>query len=64
MRETDLWARLESAVGAGYASAWAEQVVLRDLGGRTVRQALADGLACRSIWLAAWDYLGLDASVR
>jgi hypothetical protein len=64
MRETELWSRLERALGINYASAWAEQVVLADLGGRTVAEALAAGLRCKAIWRAVWAQLELDAKWR
>jgi len=64
MREAELWARLNAALGDSYAPAWAEQVVLRDLGGRTVLEALAAGLPCKAIWRAAWQQLELDAKYR
>lgn len=59
VREAELWERLRSALGEGYAGVWAEQVVLADLQGRTVRQALADGVRCKEIWRAAWKFLEL-----
>jgi hypothetical protein len=64
MREAELWARLEAALGASYAHAWAEQIVLRDLGGRTVLEALAAGLRCKDIWRAVWAHLELDPQFR
>jgi len=64
MRETELWARLEAALGAAYARAWAEQIVLADLGGRTVVEAVAAGLPGQRIWRAAWAYLGLGPEAR
>jgi hypothetical protein len=64
MREADLWSRLETVLGAGYAHAWAEQVVLADLGGRTVIEAIAAGWASKVIWRAVWTQLELDASWR
>ncbi|MDR1807012.1 MAG: DUF3046 domain-containing protein [Propionibacteriaceae bacterium] len=64
MREQELWARLNAALGAGYAPAWAEQVVLADLGGRTVLEALAAGLPCKRIWRAVWAQLELGPAER
>jgi len=64
MRETELWARLEAALGASYAHAWAEQIVLADLGGRTVVEAMAAGLPGLRIWRAVWAYLGLGPEAR
>ena len=64
MRETELWKRLRALLGEAYAPAWAESVVHADLGGRTVRQALNDGLAVRRIWLAACVSLDVPESER
>jgi hypothetical protein len=64
MREAELWARLDQALGPAYAHAWAEQFVLRDLGGRTVLEALAAGLPCKQIWRAVWTQLELGPQFR
>lgn len=64
MREAELWARLGAALSADYAQTWAHHVVLADLGGRTVAEALAAGLPCKTIWRAAWAQLELPASLR
>ncbi|MDR1387073.1 MAG: DUF3046 domain-containing protein [Propionibacteriaceae bacterium] len=61
MRETTLWAKLESVLGSGYAHAWAEQIVLTDLGGRTVTEALAEGRDGKTIWRAVCLQLELPA---
>ncbi|MHB1009575.1 MAG: DUF3046 domain-containing protein, partial [Propionibacteriaceae bacterium] len=50
--------------GKAYAQAWAGQVVLADLGGRTVAEALAAGIDCKQIWRAAWDILELPTRDR
>lgn len=59
MRHTEFWARLEHALGKAYAGAWAEQVVLADIGGRTVRDALDAGVPPKEVWLAVWRHLEL-----
>lgn len=64
MRETELWTRLRALLGETYAPVWADSVVHADLGGRTVIQALADGLAVRRIWLAACTNLDVPESQR
>lgn len=64
MRETELWVRLRALLGDVYASFWADSVVHADLGGRTVSQALADGLPVRRIWLAACDNLEVPEPQR
>ena len=53
MRETELWARLRTILGAAYAGAWAESVVHADLGDRTVLQALGAGIEVKRIWQVA-----------
>ena len=64
MRHTELWARLEHALGKAYAGAWAEQVVLADLGGRTVREALDAGVPPKQVWAAVWRHLELPPRER
>ncbi|MCW5953441.1 MAG: DUF3046 domain-containing protein [Propionibacteriaceae bacterium] len=64
MRETELWTRLRALLGDAYAPVWADSVVHADLGGRTVTQALTDGLAVRRIWLAACQNLDVPESLR
>lgn len=64
MRETELWRRLEQHLGSGYAHVWAEQQVLAELGGRTVVEALAAGVAPKQVWRACWAALELPARER
>ena len=64
MREADLRARLESHLGPAYSLMWSDTVVLSALGHRTVSQALATGVPCKDIWLAAWEALELPARER
>lgn len=64
MRETELWRRLEHHVGSAYARAWASQVVMADLGGRTVTEALAAGVPVVRVWRAAWAQLELPDADR
>jgi DUF3046 family protein len=52
MRLTDLWQRMEDAFGHAYAQSVATDQVLPQLGGRTVRQALADGVETVVVWRA------------
>ncbi len=64
MKETELWARLQRHLGAGYYRVWAVEQNLSDLGGRTVTQALAAGVPSKDIWRAAWAALELPAGER
>ncbi|MDR1214235.1 MAG: DUF3046 domain-containing protein [Propionibacteriaceae bacterium] len=61
MRETTLWSELEARLGPGYARAWAEQIVLTELDGRTVLEALAEGREGKAIWRAVCRQLELSA---
>ena len=64
MRHTELWARMEQALGRAYARSWAEQQVLETLGGRTVVEALEAGESPKQVWRAVWESLGLPARDR
>ena len=52
MRLTDFWARMDRVFGAGYAASVASDQVLPQLGGRTVREALAAGEETVTVWRA------------
>ena len=64
MKETELWVRLEAALGSGYYRVWATEFSLAELGDRTVGQALADGMPSKIIWRAVWAALELPARDR
>lgn len=64
MRETELWSRLDRHLGRAYSGAWAEQVVLAALGGRTVVEALAAGVPTVRVWRAVWEALELPDAER
>lgn len=64
VREVELWQRMRDVLPEGYVSVWADQVVLADLGGRTVREALAAGQPCKRIWRAVWRQLELPDVLR
>lgn len=64
MRQGELWARMDEVLGAGYARAWADLVVMADLDGRTVSESLVAGLPCKRIWRAVWAQLELPESLK
>lgn len=64
MRHTEFWARMEAVLGKGYAPSYAEQYVLADLGGRTVREALDAGVDPQEVWRAVASALELPPSQR
>lgn len=55
---------MEKALGGGYARAWADTVVLSELGGRTVVEAITAGCDFKTIWRAVWAQLELPDSER
>jgi hypothetical protein len=64
VRHTEFWARLEHALGSGYARVWASQYVIAELGGRTAQAALDAGVSPKEVWAAVWRALELPASER
>jgi hypothetical protein len=64
VRLTDFWERMEHHLGPGYARSWAHDMVLAQLGGRTVDQALADGEDTKDVWRAVAANLELPARER
>jgi hypothetical protein len=64
VRHTELWARLEAALGSSYYRHWASTQVLGALDGRTVDQALAEGVSAKAVWGAVREALELPASER
>lgn len=60
MREAELWQRLRTQVGDSYAKTWAENIVLAELHGCTVTEALASGIPCKEIWRAVRTFLQHD----
>ena len=64
MRLTEFWRRMERRFGEVYAHSWAADVVLAELGSRTVNQALAQGEDAKSVWRAVCDATQAPASER
>ena len=52
MRLTDFWSRLEQVFGREYAASVADDQVLPQLHGRTIRQALDAGVKTIDVWRA------------
>ncbi|HEY5050844.1 MAG TPA: DUF3046 domain-containing protein, partial [Acidothermaceae bacterium] len=52
VRLTDFWGRMRQHFGATYAASFAHDFVLSELGGRTIDQALAQGVDVQEIWRA------------
>jgi hypothetical protein len=52
VRLTDFWARLEQAFGPTYARSLAADHAFAELGGRTINEAIAQGVDTTTIWRA------------
>lgn len=64
VRLTDFWERMELTFGPAYARSWAEDQHLATLGGRTVSQALAAGVATKDVWRAVCRQAPVPAQLR
>ena len=64
VRHTEFWDRLDQALGRAYSRTWAELTVLRDLDGRTTREALDAGVPPKQVWAAVHRQLELPESER
>jgi hypothetical protein len=63
MRLTDFWDRMDTQFGSAYARSVALDFRLPTLG-RTVEQAIADGVDTKLIWRAVCDDFELPDTVR
>jgi hypothetical protein len=52
VRLTDFWRRLEQTFGETYARSLAADHAFTDLGGRTIDEAIAQGVVTVTIWRA------------
>ncbi len=64
MRLTAFWDRMRAQFGDVYAESVAKDHVLAALGGRTVSQALADGIDAKIVWRAVCDAFNIPESRR
>jgi hypothetical protein len=64
VRLTEFWGRMEKRFGAAYAHSYAADMVIAELGSRTVEQALAQGEDAKSVWRAVCDATNAPASDR
>jgi hypothetical protein len=58
------WEQMNSQFGEAYAASVATDHVLAAIGGRTVNQALADGVDAKTIWLAVCDAFDVPGNLR
>ena len=57
MKESEFWNLMDWAFPNGRAQSFAVDTVLASLGGKTVRQALENGLKPRYVWECICDYM-------
>jgi hypothetical protein len=64
MRLTDFWRRMYAHFGEAYADSFAADHVMAELGGRTVRQALAEGWNAKDVWRGVCAAMNVPAEHR
>ena len=61
---TAFWDRMNSQFGDSYAASVAQDFVLAGIGGRTVTQALSDGVDVKVIWRAVCEAFDVPDALR
>jgi hypothetical protein len=64
VRLTEFWERMREQFGAAYAESFAKDVVISELGGRTVEQALAEGESAKDVWRGVCAVAEVPARLR
>jgi hypothetical protein len=64
VRLTEFWERMRAQFGDSYAGSVAKDFVLAGLGGRTVDQALADGVDAKTVWRAVCEAFDVPERLR
>jgi hypothetical protein len=64
VRLTEFWNRMERRFGVTYARSYATDMVLSELGSRTVLQALAEGDDVKAVWRAVCEAAAAPVSDR
>lgn len=61
---TVFWERMNEHFGETYAPSLARDYVIAELGGRTIEQALADGVDAKTVWHAVCEAFDLPERAR
>jgi hypothetical protein len=64
VRLTLFWERMRAQFGETYAESVAKDQVLRELGDRTVNQALAEGEDAKNVWRAVCEAFDVPERLR
>ncbi len=64
MRLTAFWEKMRAQFGDAYAASVAKDYVLSGLGGKTVDQALAEGIEPKTVWRAVCEAFEIPEKSR
>ena len=64
VRLTTFWEKMRAQFGDAYAASVARDYVLTSLGGRTVDQALAEGVEPKTVWQAVSEAFEIPEKSR
>jgi len=64
VRLTEFWERMRAQFGDVYAESVAKDQVVAVLGDRTVNEALADGVAAKTVWRAVCETFDVPERLR
>lgn len=64
MRLTVFWEKMRAQFGDAYAASVAKDTALAGLGGRTVDQALAEGMEPKAVWHAVCEAFEIPEKSR
>lgn len=64
MRLTVFWDRMRQQFGESYAESVAKDYVMAELDGRTIEQALADGVPAKKVWQAVVATFDVPSKLR
>ena len=64
MRLTAFWERMREQFGDAYAASVAKDYALAGLGGRTVDQAMAEGIDPKAVWRAVCEAFAIPEKPR
>jgi hypothetical protein len=64
MRLTEFWRRMNACFGEAYADSFARDQVIAALGGRTIHEALTQGMEVKDVWRAVCATVEVPARYR
>jgi hypothetical protein len=64
VRLTVFWDRMNQQFGEAYAESVAKDYVVAELQGRTIEQALADGVSAKDVWQAVCATFDVPQKLR